>query len=438
MKITYSVLLLAFLALKLCLPAVAQSYVGNTVDNYGGLHSMLENPANAADSRMRLDINLISTSVFVGNDFISVDLSDLKSFKNGFDFDSDALTNPLDNNKFYGNIDILGPSILFNLNQKSSLAITTRIRGFFNIYNLGGELYQVLKGDLEGNTFNLNMDNFSGVIHAWAEIGVTYGRIIVENNNHLLKAGATLKYLGGAGGLFGFSPQLEASFNSNIYSLTTSGNLNYGYTSGFNSDDITFSNITSGVGADLGLVYELRDNGNQNRTSYKLRFGASVTDFGDINYDGSSNFRYDMNKTINAEEFRYKDFEEVLVDNFISSESVGKSKLGLPTAIRLFVDYPITNKLFVSAQGAISVKEGNELPVSNIINTFTLTPRFETKWISVYSPLSVRKYDSSIAWGFGVRAGPVMIGSGTIFTNLISNSSKSADIYVGIKLPIYK
>lgn len=438
MKLIYSSLFIALLALNLGLPAAAQSFVGNTVDNYGGVHSLLENPANAVGSKMRFDINLISTSVFVGNDFISVDLSDLKNIKNGFDFDSDALTNPMDNNKFYGNIDILGPSVLFNLNQQSSLAISTRVRGFFNVYNVGGELYQVVKGDLDVSTFNIDMDNFSGLIHAWAEIGVTYGRTVLENDNHSLHAGVTLKYLGGAGGLFGFSPQLEASFNSNTYSLTTAGDLNYGYTSGFDSDDITFSDVTSGVGADLGLVYELKDREYHNRAPYKLRFGVSVTDIGKINYNGSSSFRYDMNTTINAKEFRDKDFEEVLVDNFTSTETIESSKLGLPTAIRLFVDYPITNKFFISAQGAISVKEEKDLPVSNIINTFSLTPRFETKWISLYSPLSVRKYDSSIAWGFGLRAGPVMVGSGSIFTNLISNSSKSADIYVGIKVPLYK
>ncbi|MEN2284249.1 hypothetical protein AAGF08_19045 [Algoriphagus sp. SE2] len=73
-----------------------------------------------------------------------------------------------------------------------------------------------------------------------------------------------------------------------------------------------------------------------------------------------------------------------------------------------------------------------------MINSFTITPRFEKRWISVYSPISIRQYYSSISWGFGLRAGPLMIGSGSIFTNLISNQSGNADVFVGLKVPIYK
>lgn len=115
-----------------------------------------------------------------------------------------------------------------------------------------------------------------------------------------------------------------------------------------------------------------------------------------------------------------------------------KTKFGLPTAIQVFADYSLTKRFFVSAQGAISVKKVSDIPVSNIINAFSVTPRFEMKWISVYSPISLRQYDSSVAWGFGFRAGPVTIGSGSILSNLISSSSKSADVYVGLKIPLYK
>lgn len=438
MKSHFSLCTLAFFSLILSGNLAAQSYIGSTAGNYGGIQSVLINPANAADSRMRLEINLISTSAFVGNDFISIDVSDIGGFKDGFDFDSDTDTNPLDNNNFFGNIDILGPSALFNLNSKNSLAITTRVRGFFNIHNLGGDLYQVANGSQDVDNFNISMENTSGVVHAWAEVGLTYGRVVLENKDHFLKAGATLKYLGGAGGVFGFSPQLGANFNSSSNTLNTSGNLNYGYTSEFDSENISFSDITSSFGADLGVVYELRGDREYYQVPYKLRIGLSVTDIGAINYSGASNFRYDMNATIDASEFENKDMDEVLDENYSSTETIEKTKMGLPTALQVFADYPITNKFFVSVQGAISVKKLDQVPVSNIINTFTLTPRFETRWISVYSPLSIRKYDSSIAWGFGLRAGPLMVGSGSIFTNLISKTSRSADVYIGFKIPIYK
>ncbi|RAI85737.1 DUF5723 family protein [Algoriphagus yeomjeoni] len=438
MRKNYFIVLLPALFIFSISTSKAQSFVGSTVDNYAGIQSVLINPANSADSRMKLDINLFSASAFVGNDFISVDLSNLKNFTDGFDFDTDAEKNPMDNNNFFGNVDILGPSALFNLNEKSSIALTTRARGFFNLHNIGGELYEVANSGVDVDNFNLSMNNLSGVVHAWAEFGLTYGRVIWEQDKHFLKAGATLKYLAGAGGVFGFSPNLSANYNSTSDALTTGGNLNYGYTSGFDSEEINFSDVTGGFGADLGVVYEFRASDDWDENPYKLRVGLSVTDIGAINYSGTSNFRYDMNATINANEFEEKDLEEVLADNYQGSETIEKTKFGLPTAIQVFADYSITKRFFVSAQGAISVKKISDIPVSNIINTFSVTPRFEMKWISVYSPISLRQYDSSVAWGFGFRAGPVTIGSGSILTNLISSSSKSADVYVGLKIPLYK
>lgn len=416
----------------------AQSFLGSTVDNYAGVHSVLINPANAADSRMKLDINLFSASAFVGNDFISVDLSNLKNFSDGFDFNTDAEKNPMDQNNFFGNVDILGPSALFNLNQKSSIAITTRVRAFFNLHNIGGELYEVLNGDEDIDNFNISMNDLSGVVHAWAEIGLTYGRVVLEKDKHFLKAGATLKYLGGAGGVFGLSPLLTANYSADNESLTTTGSLNYGYTSGFDSEEITFSDVSGGFGADLGVVYEFRDIDNRHENPYKFRVGLSVTDIGAINYKATSNFRYDMNATVDANEFEEKDLDEVLDDNYNGTETLEATKFGLPTAIQIFADYSITNRFFVSAQGAISVKKVSDVPVSNIINSFSVTPRYEMRWISIYSPLSFRQYDSSLAWGFGLRAGPVTIGSGSILTNLISGSARSADVYVGLKIPLYK
>lgn len=418
----------------------AQTFIGSTVDNQAGVHSLLLNPALAVDSKMRLDINLISASAFIGNDYLSVDLSDLDSFQNGFEINSDGDKNPTDNNNFFGNVDILGPSVLFNLDQKNSLAFTTRVRAFFNLNNIGGDLYELANTEYdEQSDFSVTMEDASGLIHAWAEIGATYGRMILDDDSHSLKGGVTLKYLAGAGGVYGASQLLNAQYSNQTDLLTTSGELRYGYTSGFDSDDINFSDIKSGFGADIGLVYEFKEqNVNTYYNPYKFKLGLSVMDIGSISYDQTTRTIYNMDNTIDANEFDYKDLDEVLEDNYNGAEITGKTKMGLPTSLQFFGDYNINGKFFVSAQGAISLKKYKENPVSHLINSFTVTPRFEKRWVSVYSPLSIRQYDSSLAWGIGVRAGPVMIGSGSILTNLISSKSKSTDVYVGFKVPLYK
>jgi len=436
-RITLTIVIL--FAMGLVSQSYSQTFIGGQIDNYSGVHSVLLNPANVVGSKMKLDINLFSTSGFVGNDYLSLNLSDLKKFRDEFDFNTKISTSPNSHNNFFGNIDVLGPSVQFNIGDKNSIAITSRLRTFFNLHNLGGELYEVASDGDSDESFNISMEDLSGIAHVWGEIGGTFGRIIIDQQNQRLKAGATFKYLFGAGGIYGNSNQLGAEFNVDQNSLGTSGNLNYGYTSGFESGDISYSDLQSGFGVDLGLVYELFSKGNiSDRSSYKLKIGASVSDIGAINYAGTFKARYIVNAIIDAAEFQNKDLSDVLDDNYPGSKTTEKVKMGLPTALQLFVDYHIKNNFFLSAQGAISIKKWKAIPVSRLINTMTVTPRFETKWFSIYSPISIRQYDSSIAWGIGFRAGPVMVGSGSVLTNMLSERSKSTDLYFGLKIPLYK
>ncbi|HCO84768.1 MAG TPA: flagellar motor protein MotB, partial [Arenibacter sp.] len=43
-----------------------------------------------------------------------------------------------------------------------------------------------------------------------------------------------------------------------------------------------------------------------------------------------------------------------------------------------------------------------------------------------------------VQWGAGLRAGPLYVGSGSILTVLTSDQSKGADVYAGLKIPIYQ
>lgn len=419
----------------------AQTFVGSTIDNRAGVHSLTLNPALVINKEMKADINLFSTSAFVGNDYIGINLSDLTNIGDGFVFDESSDTNPKENNNFFGNVDVLGPSFQFNLNPKSSIGFTTRVRAFFNINNIGGELYQVISSENEDNNdFSFVMEDLAGIVHAWGEVGLTYGRVLMEKENQLLKGGVTLKYLAGAGGVFANSSALDATYSESADNLTTRGLLNYGYTNGYDSEDISFSDITSGFGADIGLVYELKNTnqaGQYQSDGYKFRFGLSLMDIGGINYSEVDRFEYDMDATVPISEYQENNLEDVLAENFNGTNELIESKFGLPTSLQFFGDYSVTNRFFVSLNGAFSLSNTSKLPVSQIINYVTATPRYEMKWISVYSPVSFREYDSSIMWGFGLRAGPVMIGSGSIISNLLSSSSKSADVYVGFKIPLY-
>ncbi|MCH6235049.1 hypothetical protein [Cognataquiflexum rubidum] len=436
---------LLFLLLSLPFLGHSQSYIGNTLDNNSGVHSLLLNPANVVGSKTKFEFNIISASAFVGNDYLGVDFRDLKNIGDGFSFDSDVAKTPTDRNNFFGNADVLGPSVMFRLNEKSSLGINTRVRTFFNIHNISGLFYESISEGFDSQSdFQTEMEDLSGTVHAWGEIGLTYGRIILDDETSRLKIGTTLKYLGGAGGLFTSSPQLSAAFNSQAGILTTGGTLDYGYTSDFDTENIEFTDFTGGFGADFGLVYELRAKSGVTSDSlytlkpYKFRFGISVLDIGAINYQDITEFNYNMNGSVSVSEFDEKDIEDVLNDNFQGTEVIGNRSLGLPSSLQGFIDYSVSKKFFLSMHGAFSLRDASTFKANNIINTISVTPRFESKWLSIYSPFSLRQYQSGIMWGVGFRSGPFMIGSGSVLSNLLSSSSKSTDVFIGFKVPIFK
>ncbi|WP_147678224.1 DUF5723 family protein [Algibacter pacificus] len=430
----------------------AQSYVGFDVDNYAGVHGLISNPSNVVDSRLKTDVNLFSASAFGGSDYFGISLSDAVNSDEGFDFDTSAEKYPTNANNFFLNVDILGPSFMFNLTPKNSIGFVSRVRAFMNINNINGELYETVADDFENtDAFDFDLQNLSGTIHAWAEVGLVYGRVLVDNEKSFLKGGVTLKYLQGAGSLFLSSPGLKGRYDSNVEKdLTTSGNLNYGTTQDFDNDDISLDNLGSGFGADIGFTYEFRGNDYtdqdfetlKDKNKYKLKIGASITDIGSISYDETTVSTYDLGtadapKSVDTDNAD-NDTEQFLKDKYDATDKVIDQEIKLPTALHLLVDYHIKSKLYVSLQGNFSLIDSSKANANTIINAVTVAPRLETKWFSVYSPISMRKYDE-FAWGAGLRLGPLMVGSGSVLSNLVSGSTaKSTDVFVGLKIPIYQ
>jgi len=420
----------------------AQSYVGYAVDNYSGVQSLISNPSNVVDSRFKGHVNLFSASVFGGSDYFGINVGDILKSDGGFNLDTDAKKFPTDANNFFLNADILGPSFMFNLSPKSSIGALSRVRTLFNINNISGVLYESINNGFDMNeNFDFNSKNLTGTVHAWAEIGLVYGRILIDNDKNFLKSGVTLKYLQGAGGLFLNSPNFTGQYNATNRALNTTGTLQYGISEDFDNSDIEFNNLTPGFGADIGFTYELRtrsdlDSLSRKHNKYKLKIGASITDIGSVNYKESVVTTYDLNNTTDASDFD-EDTQEFLDTDYSSTEETIAQKLSLPTAFHLLLDYNIKNKLYVSLQTNLSLVNKDTANSNSIINSVTLAPRLETKWISIYSPISFRQY-GDVAWGGGVRLGPLMLGSGSVLSNLFSPSSKTTDVYLGLTIPLYQ
>lgn len=423
---------LTFLMLLLTFVGNAQSFFGFQHDNYAGVNAVMSNPANIVDSRFRTDINLFSGDVNFTNSYYSFTLNEL--FNDNY-YSQENTTNNSGSNSLYTKVDILGPSFMFNIAKNQSIAFTTRFRGIGHITNLDGNLINSINDNDAFGDYSITNQNFSIASNSWGELGGTYARVLFDKGTHFLKAGVTLKYLFGINTGFVKANNLSIQFNETSNTYTTSGSIEVGNTNSFDDIEDSFDNQGAGFGGDIGFTYEYRPanriNTSKGQNKYLYRIGFSVTDIGSMTYKDATVDTYNANATVTEDQFENGSF-----DSFYNKTSTkNKVNVSLPTAVRTNIDWSISNKLYLNFNSELSLVK-NTNPNSNYIaNNVSVTPRFESKWLSVYLPFSYVKY-SGLQSGFGLRMGPLFIGSGSVVNGLLGKT-KAIDINFGLKIPIF-
>lgn len=445
------IFLLLFALAGFC-SANAQSYLGYVHDNYAGVQSVLYNPASIVDSRFKTDINLFSTSSSVTNDLYGVKIFDV--FKDGYDFDLEAKKSFSNANNAAFNTDVMGPSVMFNIAPKHSLAVFTRARAFLNVVDVNGKVINDITKDNSSSFPSANVGSLNGVGNSWGELGISYAAVLYQRGQHFLKGGITAKYLQGIANYHLQANGVTMAYNENVIlpqnsTYTTTGSVVYGSSQDFAANsDLDIDSKSRGFGVDLGLVYEWRPEYTADRADindlkevnkYKLRFGLSVTDLGSMKYAKGVRNMYDLNKTITQANYDNADsFDEFLKNNYTNVPVNGTVRSYLPTAIHADVDWNIHNKFYLNAIGDIGVVSKTKLNQNSIANRVSVTPRYESKWFSAYMPISYMDYSKQAQVGLGLRTGVFFIGSGSILSNVVSKNSKAADIHLGVKIPVYQ
>lgn len=450
-------LVLLFILSSFCVKA--QSYVGFLTDNYSGVNSVISNPANITDSRFKLDINLVGSSFLAGNDYYGVNVMD--AFKDDYSFDTDAEKSPTSDNNAAINVDIMGPSFMFNLNKKSSIAVFTRLRSMTNINEINGTTIDDLDNDASED-FNINEGDFNIFTHAWAEFGVTYARTLMQKEQHFLKGGFTIKYLQGGGSGYARGKNVSVDYDADgtdlgggetTGNIISSGEISYGRSDDFDNEDYEFElTDASGFGVDLGFVYEWRPNHadyvetnskgdsyvRKDKNKYKLKLGLSITDLGGITYDDGLDDTYNIDNPTGVSEDDISDaddFDDILNSFYTLEESSNGIKANLPTALHFNADWNFNGKFYVNLNTDFSLTAKGKDDASRILNVVSLTPRYESRGFSFYLPLSVIEYNGFQA-GAGLRFGPLYLGSGSVLSVLTSDNTKGADFYMGSKISI--
>lgn len=429
-------------ALISCCISTAQSYIGYDTDNFNGIHGVTVNPANIADSRVRFDLNLFSSSALIANDYVGLSLDNATQLFDGLDF-TDLATTASSQNQVLANVEFLGPSLMFSLSEKHGIGLITKVRLVNNYNNINGTFLESIVDGFPTEDFSFDQNNLDATTHIWGEVGLSYGRVLYyDYDKHYLKGGVTLKYLMGGGVAQGFSNSLSGSYTSNNDQIALNGDLSYVATYDEDQEPTDFlNNISPGFGADIGFIYEYRtessrrtdaDDNPRGITKYRAKIGVSVLDIGSLTYKNSDVTQYLVNGTVSADEIE-SDFEDALDNNFTETTTTDDIKISLPTSLNLTIDYKISSRLYANLNVNQTLVKQEDSYNNNRLNLITLTPRFESRFFSAYLPISHSPLGATVV-GAGIKFGPIIIGSGSILSNLLADNPQMANVYVASKI----
>jgi outer membrane protein OmpA-like peptidoglycan-associated protein len=484
-------LLLFFLGYQLN----AQNYLGVMTSNYGGVMSTDLQPASFVDGRFLFDLNLGSVNVNTYQNFVSFNTSGmpggwLKSFKNDEAYNSWALPDSTfmdrhivkryadnSNDKMGANINLQMDlfNFAFHINSKIAIGLKAKARSITNIGNVDPSFAILIEQGLDYPLlWNQKIEEqFLNVNHlTWAEVGFNYGQVVIDQEEHFLKLGATIKYLKGYSAAYFQTSNLQFNLKNNDTTQLITGNLNYGYSDNLpglieNGLDNKF-NSNFGVGLDLGFVYEWRPKYKdfkydmdgetnlwmKNKNKYKAKVGISLIDLGSMRFKKgglSRNFSVNNSSPFDLQSFStassLSDFDQIIDSLINESSAAGNTNwtseqspnstfvMRTPTALSLQLDYQLGKYFYVNVSGVMNVILKKKDTKVIVPNQLSITPSFDWSWFGLFLPISMNEY-SGFKTGLASRLGTLSIGV-TDFRSLFSvGKVRGAEFYLGLRLPI--
>ena len=478
------------LALTLSVSLAAQDFLGFPLGNFSGVNAMLLNPAEIADNRMAVDINLLSGSLAFDNNFVGVnnrgffatrvindEYEDYRDFRNtnfndGFENVEDVFASK--DKRIYIGVDLLGPSFMFQLKDGSAFGLHSRLR---NMINVDGFAPEAAKLALEGLSFQplwiadsferFETDGFSIDAMHWAEFGLTYARILPiaeDRPDHFFKGGLTLKLLQGYASAYVAGIDANYSFVDDDTLNITLSDFQWGHTTNYEVKPLSLFNSGfqgSGFGFDLGIVYEYRPDHEtfwvetkegtkpkKDHNKYKVKGSLSLLDVGGIKFNKDPE-TYDL---ADVDTFLWdltdiklrsiQSFDSLVNVTFPQSEFGDPNnkttyRMGTPLAVALNVDYMVNQRIYLNFGAFLHPALYKNLNKVHGITNINFTPRLESKWYDLGLPFSY-----SVLGHFDVglyfRLGPFFIGSPDFLRNAFGKTIKSFKLYGGIKVPIHQ
>lgn len=427
----------------------------NTSKRVGILNANI-NPAELNNLTGTYEVNVFNFSTNVSNNKIS-----FQDLLNGDDVENKFFTGSEPAN-FRLDAIIQGPAFAMKYKKWAFLVnsqANIKVNAIDVDVNFGNAVTNSFIGTAQINSnYNQRMNAAT-----WGEIGLGASRTLFENNFHKFNAGATFKLLFpgsymnlGVNNLNGDVTNIAGNVelsnaNANV-NFSYSGSLANNYQDSSNYSKL-FAGGLNGLGVDFGFNYQLKekideglDEATKSKSGYRLNTGLSIRNIGAMKFKSdnnvSNNYTLEIQgfDSLNLNQFdgseSITEIEDVLISSGFLTKTSSNSdfKVKLPTVINAYADYHIHNKWYVSGYMQQKISDDSENDFTTIQNIYTLTPRFSGKHYEVFLPLSQNEV-SNFTTGFGFRLGGFFMGSGSIVTALI-NDSTQADIYLGFRFAI--
>lgn len=483
-----NVFLLVFFATA---TAQAQQLLGVTGSNYAGTNALYHNPAQAADSRHKLFVNLATFDHFVTNNYIAWDTpysyagfmlgtvpARYRSEAGLVRYRTENFPETLNGKpkRAYQGVDLRGPSVLYTLNDRLGVALTTRGRflmGFNNVSEPVARLIRYGTTDLDGlqpnaqdNTLNLN-------VNGSAEVGVTLGAVVYDEGTDFVKAGLTLKRVVGLYSAHLLADNIDYRFvpvsrsrRQNI--LVEQANARFGYTTegSFGDAQLTpqflFGNRSAGGGwgVDVGVVYEYRpdigkyDYRERGRVRYDpgvnkylYRVSLSLMDLGGIRYRNPNYVSaYDVSRTnrlIDGEAIGKlvgSDAYANAINQVLAPESSDRQtafRAALPTTLQASLDVAYRENVYVNVAWVQRLRR-TDVVAAAVPSQLSVTPRYERKWLEAALPVVLFDDYRALTLGLALRLGPVFLGTDHLPGLLNVGKPKGFNFYAGANVPILR
>ena len=452
--------------LLLAIKANAQRYYGIANSNYAGINGLYINPGNIADNRLAADLQFVSF-----NGAINQNYGYIESFKNLVNSVKDGTDINFIKNSNTDNVganvlgEVRGPSFMFQIGKKQAIGFLSRGRVVGSGRGINTNLFTFINDGIKdvklANGTSFNSGKVNTTINAFTELGIVYGREIMNEGRNFLKAGVTLKRYNG----IEFSSIRFKNFNIKLLDTATSKvefNGSIEASKSFNTDN-GFDNITSnnvlfggkggGFGIDIGAVYEYRDEDPVStfryENKYKFKIGFSIQDFGSMKYKasaGNENYLINTNgpKVANQVDTANIEFDDVTSyfrtlpgsPAITASKNNGATTVKAPTTFTLYADYKFAKRIYLNALftgGLVGDKKaGNRTAFQAVV-----TPRFEGKFLDAGLPVSFNALSKNIKIGLGLRLGLLFVGSDDIVSTALGvGKLTGANVYAGIHAAI--